>query len=113
MAQWTAWRRFSRPALDRLANSKRGQYQIANRNYSVVDTGGSDSENVGVKQRLITKFIAGKCPSGYWFRCQYADFLDSGLEMEGKTTRRLIKKTGKRPVNNQRTPRTNENYPFW
>jgi len=110
MAQWTAWRRYTRTVIERLHNG-RGEYQIANRNMTIVDSGGSDSENIGVKGRLISRLINNKCPSGYFFRCKYADLFDSGIEMEGKTTRRLITRTGKRPKYNKRTPRIN-NFPF-
>lgn len=105
MAQWTEWKRYTRAVVDKMYRV-RGEYQIATRNKVIVDTGGSDSENIGVKGRLISRLISNKCPTGYWFRYRYADFLDSGIEMEGATTRRLIKKTGKRPKNNIRTPRS-------
>ena len=113
MARWGTWKRYTRTVIDRLPNNRRGAYQIANRNMTIVDIGGSDREySSGVKERLINRLINNKCPSGYFFRCQYADLFDSGLDMEGKTTRRIITKTGKRPKYNKRTPRTN-NSPFW
>ena len=112
MPQWTTWKRYTRTVVDRLPNNRRGAYQITNRNMTIVDTGGSDSEYTsGVKERLITRILSNKCPSGYWFRCRYADWLDSGFTIEGETTRRLIKRTGKRPKYNKRTPRT-DNWPF-
>jgi hypothetical protein len=111
VARWTAWKRYTREVIERLPN-RRGTYQIANRNMTTVDSGGSDDETSGVKGRLLDRLIHNKCPSGYFFRCQYADLFDSGIEMEGRTTRRLTTRTGKRPKYNKRTPRTN-NFPFW
>jgi len=112
MAQWTTWKRYTRTGIGRIPNNRRGEYQIANRNMKIVDTGGSDNENNGgIKGRLISRLVNNKCPSGYFFRCRYADWLESGIEMEGKTTRRIISRTGKRPKYNKRTPHTN-NSPF-
>ena len=107
MAQWTSWKRYTRTAVSRLPKNRRGAYQIANRDMTIVDSGGSDSEySSGIKERLIARILSNKCPSGYWFRCRYAGWLDSGFDMEGETTRHLIKRTGKRPKYNKRTPNT-------
>jgi len=103
MPAWTTWKRFTRAEIEKLPN-RRGTYQIAARNKVIVDTGGSDSELSGVKGRLTDRLIHEKCPTGYFFRCRYADFLDSGLDLEGKTTRKLIAKSSKRPKYNKRTP---------
>ncbi len=107
MPQWTAWKRFVREEIEKLP-TRRGVYQIAARNKVIIDTGGSDNEDSGVKGRLIERLIHNKCPTGYFFRCRYASLLDSGIELEGKVTRKLITSTGKRPKYNKRTPRTRD-----
>jgi hypothetical protein len=109
MASWTVWRRYTREVLDKMP-AKRGAYEIASRNKTIVDSGSSDSDG-GTKSRLIERLIHNRCPTGYFFRCQYVGFLDRGSDIEGKTTRRIIAKTGKRPKYNKRTPSTS-NYPF-
>ena len=111
VAQWTTWKRYTRVVVERLPRNRSGAYQIANRNFTIVDTGGSESEySSGARERLIARLLSNKCPSGYWFRCRYTGWFDSGFGIEGETTRRLISRTGKRPKYNKRTPRPNPYY---
>ena len=111
MPQWTSWKRYTRTVVERLPRNRSGAYQIANRGMTIVDTGGSESEwSSGIRERLIARILANKCPSGYWFRFRYADWLDSSFDIEGKTTRKIIARTDKRPKYNKRTPRPN---PYW
>ena len=93
MAQWTTWKRFTREVITRLPN-RRGEYEIAARNKAVVANGSSDSESSGVKGRLMERLIHNRCPTGYFFRCRYADWLTDGLDMEARTAARHKSRRG-------------------
>lgn len=106
---WTAWKRYTRENIDKLP-SKRGEYEITARNKIKIASGGSDS-NTGVKGRLMERYIHNRHPTGYFFRCQYADFLDSGIEMEGKTAKKhKAKRGGKNLKDNIRSPRVRDSW---
>ena len=109
MPLWTSWKRFTKEEISKLPN-KRGAYQLAARNKIIVDIGGSDNETSGIKSRLVARFNSGKYPTAYFFRCRYVDFLSSGIELEGKTTKKHIEKNGKRPKYNKRAPRIDNDY---
>jgi hypothetical protein len=105
MPLWTRWKRFTREEISKLP-IKRGEYEIAARNKIVVANGSSDSDITGVKGRLMERLIHNRCPTGYFFRCRYADFLTDGLSMEAKTAaKHKAKRGGKNLKYNQRSPR--------
>ena len=105
MTQWTPWKRYTREVIDRLPN-RRGEYEIAARNKVVIANGSSDSERTGVKGRLIERLIHDRCPTGYFFRCRYADWFTDGIDMEAKTAvRHKTKRGGKNLKDNMRSPR--------
>jgi len=101
---WTAWKRYTREGIAKLPN-KRGEYEIAAHNKTVIASGGSDS-GTGVKGRLMERFIHDRHPTGYFFRCRYADFFSSGIRMEASTAKRhKAKRGGKNLKDNKRSPR--------
>lgn len=103
MARWIAWKRFTKENIARLQDGE-GEYEIAARNKIVISSGGS---NKGVKGRLMERFIHGRNPTGYFFRCRYAEWLgfDSGIQMEAKTaSRHKAKRGGKNLKDNKRSP---------
>ena len=105
MAQWTAWKRYTREVLDKLPN-RRGEYEIAARNKVVIANGSSDSEISGVKGRLIERLIHGRNSTGYFFRCRYADWSTSGLDLEARTAaRHKARRGGENLKDNTRSPR--------
>jgi hypothetical protein len=105
MAQWTAWKRYTREVIDRLPN-RRGEYEIAARNKIKIANGSSDSELTGVKGRLMERLIHGRNPTGYFFRCRYADWSTNGLDLEARTAaRHKTKRGGKNLKYNKRSPR--------
>jgi len=109
MASWTAWKRYTREVIAKLPN-RRGEYEIAARNRVRIASGGSDSET-GVKGRLMERFIHNRHPTGYFFRCRYADWIDSGIEMEAKTAiQHKARRGGKNLKDNIRSPRLSD---FW
>ncbi|MFH0849278.1 MAG: hypothetical protein V1857_07230 [archaeon] len=110
MPQWTAWKRYTREVVDRLP-TRRGEYEIAARNKKVIANGSSNSESAGVRGRLVERLIHNRCPTGYFFRCRYADWLDNGLDMEAKTAaRHKAKRGGRNLKDNKRSPRV---YEYW
>ena len=110
MAQWTVWKRYTREVIDKLPN-RRGEYEIAARNKKVIANGSSDSEISGVRGRLIDRLIHNQNPTGYFFRCRYADWLTSGLDMEAKTVARHKAKRGDENLkDNTRSPRNTNSW---
>ena len=104
MARWAAWKRYTREAIEKLPN-KRGEYEIATRNKIKIASGGSDSAT-GIKGRLMERFIHNRHPTGYFFRCRYAEWTDSGIQMEAKTaSRHKAKRGGNNLKDNKRSPR--------
>jgi hypothetical protein len=105
VAQWTDWKRFTREVIAKLPN-RRGEYEIATRNKTAIANGSSDSELTGVKGRLMERLIHNRCPTGYWFRCRYANWTEDGVQMEAKTAARHKAKRGDKNLkNNKRSPR--------
>ena len=105
MAQWTAWRRFTRDTIAKLPN-RRGEYEIAARNKTRIANGSSDSEVNGVRGRLMDRLIHNQHPTGYFFRCRYADWSTSGLDLEARTAARHKAKRGDKHLkDNKRSPR--------
>jgi hypothetical protein len=101
---WTAWKRYTRESIAKLP-SRRGEYEIATRNKVSIASGGSDA-TTGVKGRLMERFIHNRHPTGYFFRCRYAAWGDSGIEMEGRTAKRHeARRGGKNLKDNIRSPR--------
>ena len=110
MAQWTAWRRFTREVIAKLPN-RRGEYEIAARNKVRIANGSSDSEISGVRGRLMDRLIHNQHPTGYFFRCRYADVATYGLDMEAKTTARHKARRGDRNLkDNKRSPRNTNSW---
>ncbi len=108
MAQWTTWKRFTREVITKLPN-RRGEYEIAARNKIVIANGSSDSDVNGVRGRLMERLIHNRCPTGYFFRCRYAGWFDSGLQMEAKTAKRhKAKRDGENLKDNERSPRVRD-----
>ena len=111
MACWTAWKRYTRENIAKLPD-RRGEYEIAARNKIQIASGGSDS-NTGVRGRLMERFIHGRNPTGYFFRCRYADWFDDGIQMEAKTaSRHKARRGGKNLKDNKRSPRIKDIFGF-
>ena len=105
MPQWTAWKRYTREVINKLPN-RRGEYEIASRNKAAIANGSSDSELTGVKGRLMERLIHNRCPTGYFFRCRYADLSTNAIDMEAKTAaRHKSQRVGKNLKDNKRSPR--------
>ena len=110
MAQWTAWKRFTREGISKLPN-RRGEYEIVTRNKAPIANGSSDSDINGVRGRLMTRFIHNQHPTGYFFRCRYADWLTDGLDMEAKTSAlHKCRRGGNNLKDNKRSPRIRDIY---
>ena len=111
MAEYTRWHRYISEEVVKLPN-RRGRYEIAARNKVIVYRGGSDSDGEGVKGRLLSHLRANRFPTGYFFRCKYANLLQSGIELEAKGDAQHLKKFGKKPKYCQRMPKYNGDSPF-
>ena len=104
MTRWTVWKRYTRESIAKLPN-RRGEYEIAARNKIAIGNGSSDSDVNGVRGRLMERLIHNRHPTGYFFRCRYAEWLDSGIQMEASTAKKHIAKRGKNLKDNKRSPR--------
>jgi len=105
MAQWTEWKRFTREVIAKLPN-RRGEYEIATRNKIRIANGSSDSEINGVRGRLMDRLICNQHTTGYFFRCRYADWSTSGLDLEARTAaRHKARRGGENLKDNKRSPR--------
>ena len=111
MPAYSAWRRYNLETVRRLSR-KRGIYEIASQNKTIIYRGGSDDEVNGVRGRLITHLLNNKFPTGRFFRCKYADFLASGIEIEGLASKRHVQRTKRKPKYNKRSPRVVDWYDF-
>jgi len=107
MAQYTAWKRYNLEVVRRLSR-KRGMYEIASQNKTIIYRGGSDDEDNGVRGRLITHLLNNKFPTGRFFRCKYADFFDSGIEMEALANKRHVHRVKHKPKYTKRSPRISD-----
>ena len=104
MNHWTPWKRYTREVIAALPE-RRGEYEIAARNRITIASGGSDGPT-GVKGRLMERLIHNRNPTGYFFRCRYADWLESGKDMEARTVaRHKAKRGGRNLKDNIRSPR--------
>lgn len=79
-----------------------GVYELANRYGRIINTGGSDSS---VRDRLLSHLRTNKYPTAVYFRCQYAGFFDSGIQLEAIHSEKFRKKYGRRPRYTKRSPR--------
>ena len=107
MPVFTAWKHFNRSTIEALPN-KRGMYEIACVNKTVIYRGGSDSDASGVKGRLINHLIHNKFPTARFFRCRWAGVWESGIELEGKAAAKHEAVHGKKPKYNPRSPKVNK-----
>lgn len=104
MPAYTTWKRYNLETVRRLSR-RCGMYEISSQNKTIIYRGGSDDERNGVRGRLITHLLNNKFPTGKFFRCKYADILESGIEIEGLASKRHVQRTKHKPKYNKRSPR--------
>ena len=95
------WSRFNLENVLELEDEP-GVYGLANRGGRIIDTGGSDSS---VRDRLLSHLRNNKYPTAVYFRCQYAGFFDSGIQMEAIHAEKFRRKYGRKPRYTKRSPR--------
>ena len=98
------WTRFTIANVEKLPNRK-GVYELANRSKKIIDIGGSDSRTIGVKGRLLSHLKANKYPTAWYFRCDFALWGDSGIDMEASHGSKFKEKHGRRPRYTKRLPK--------
>jgi hypothetical protein len=100
------WTLFNRENINRIPSGVCGMYEIANRDKILIYRGSSDS-NTGIKSRLLAHLVNRRFPSARYFRYSEAGWLDTGLDMEARHTRRAGK-----PKYMKRTPRDRDIFGF-
>lgn len=88
---------------------KPGVYELANRSSRVINTGGSDSS---VSDRLLSHLRTNRYPTAVYFRCEYAGFFESGIQMEAIHSERFQKKHRRKPRYTKRSPRRHPLFGF-
>ena len=104
------WTRFTLANVKKLPN-KPGAYELASRNKSIIDTGGS---NTSVRDRLMSHLRDNRYPTACYFRCDFVGWLDlvTGIEKEAKHSEKFQKEHGKKPKYTQRSPKKHSWWPF-
>lgn len=107
MAAFSTWKRYNLETVRKLTR-RRGMYEIASVNKTIIYRGGTDDEKNGVRGRLISHLLNNKFPTGRFFRTRYADFLGSGIEMEGRAAKKHVARKKSKPKYNKRSPRVDD-----
>jgi hypothetical protein len=77
-----------------------GSYELASRNKTIVDIGGSERS---VRKRLAAK--RRQHPTANFFRYVTASIFGSGFEIEARHSRKFSKKHGRKPKYTKRSPK--------
>jgi hypothetical protein len=100
------WSRYNLVNVSKLPE-KNGCYEIANRDKEIIYIGGNDTTK-GVRNRILAHIRTKRFPGAMYFRCEYAGFLDSGIDSEAEHSAKFVKKHGKKPTHLHRSPRKRE-----
>jgi hypothetical protein len=94
------WSRYSGENLKKLRGTT-GAYEVADKNKKPMDIGKGESSG-GVASRIRAK--KKKHPAIRYFRVEEESFLESATEKEARHAAAHLKKYGKRPLINKRSP---------
>lgn len=86
------WYKFKPENVKLLAKGLRGIYDLGNIQKAIIDTGSSDSPNVGIRSRLLSHLRDNKYPTARYFRYRLAGAFDNPKDMEAYSILRHARK---------------------
>jgi hypothetical protein len=98
------WSKFTPDNVKRLRNGH-GAYELSNRDKRIIDTGGSNSVNNGVRSRLQSHLRDNRYPTAKYFRCEFAGLFTNGTDLEAAHSQKYQERHGRKPRYTKRSPR--------